>query len=243
MNRKNFSRNSILVALFGSTLLGIVISPAMAQDQYHPTIQIAQKNRESNQSNMEQALSSLELANDFLEKATPDKGGHRVQAIALVKQAIAETERGIEFDLTHSGEARRRRNVAGRRIQPVAQNAEYQPNMQRALSSLVNAQKSLERATPDKGGHRTKAIDLVKRAIKETQLGIQYDRTHKNDNQNSVNQSNMRRAISSLQEAQKYLESATRDKGGHRVKALELVQQAIRETQQGIEFDRTHGND
>lgn len=242
MNRKNFSRNSILVALFSSTLLGIVISPAMAQDQFYPTIQIAQKNRESNQPNMEKALSSLESANDSLEKATPDKGGHRVQAIALVKQAIIETERGIEFDLTHSGEARRRRDVAGRRIQSVAQNADYQPNMQRALSSLVNAQKSLERATPDKGGHRTKAIDLVKRAIKETQLGIQYDRTHKNDNQN-VNQSNMRQAISSLQEAQKYLERATRDKGGHRVKALELIQQAIRETQLGIEFDRTHGND
>ncbi len=242
MNRKIFSRNSILVALFSSTLLGIVISPAMAQDQFYPTIQIAQKNRESNQPNMEKALSSLESANDSLEKATPDKGGHRVQAIALVKQAIIETERGIEFDLTHSGEARRRRDVAGRRIQSVAQNADYQPNMQRALSSLVNAQKSLERATPDKGGHRTKAIDLVKRAIKETQLGIQYDRTHKNDNQN-VNQSNMRQAISSLQEAQKYLERATRDKGGHRVKALELIQQAIRETQLGIEFDRTHGND
>lgn len=243
MNRKNFSRNSILVALFGSTLLGnIVISPAMAQDQFYPTIQIAQKNRESNQPNMEKALSSLESANDFLEKATPDKGGHRVRAIALVKQAIAETERGIKFDLTHSGEARRRRDVAGRRIQSVAQNAEYQPNMQRALASLVNAQKSLEIATPDKGGHRTKAIDLVKRAIKETQLGIEYDRTHKNDNQN-VNQSNMRQAISSLQEAQKYLERATRDQGGHRVKALELIQQAIRETQLGIEFDRTHGND
>lgn len=243
MNRKNFSRNSILVALFGSTLLGIVISPAMAQDQFYPIIQIAQKNRESNQPKMEKALSSLESANDFLEKATPDKGGHRVKAIALVKQAIAETERGIDFDLTHSGEARRRRDVAGRRTQSVAQNADYQVNMQRALSSLVNAQKSLEIATPDKGGHRTKAIDLVKQAIKETQLGIEYDRTHKNENQNSANQSNMRQAISSLQEAQKYLERATRDKGGHRVKALELIQQAIRETQLGIEFDRTHGND
>jgi hypothetical protein len=52
----------------------------------------------------------------------------------------------------------------------------------------------------------------------------------------------MRRALSSLEEAQKLLQGATTDKGGYRMKALELVQQAIRETQRGIEFDRTNGN-
>jgi len=88
-----------------------------------------------------------------------------------------------------------------------------------------------------------KALELVKQTIKETQQGIEYDRTHKNEDRNSVSQRNMKQALSSLQEAQRFLQRATPDKGGHRMKALELVQQAIRESQRGIDYDRTHGND
>jgi len=36
----------------------------------------------------------------------------------------------------------------------------------------------LDLATPDKGGHRVKAIELVNSAITETQAGIGYDATH-----------------------------------------------------------------
>jgi hypothetical protein len=46
--------------------------------------------------------------------------------------------------------------------------------MQRALDALNNAENQLQIATPDKGGHRENAINLVKQAINETNLGIQF---------------------------------------------------------------------
>jgi len=53
--------------------------------------------------------------------------------------------------------------------------AEPQPAMGAALEALKSALASLERATPDKGGHRAKALGLTKRAIQEVVLGIRYD--------------------------------------------------------------------
>ena len=50
------------------------------------------------QPHMRAALATLRTAKDQLEKATHDKGGHRVRAIGLINQAIAEVERGIAFD-------------------------------------------------------------------------------------------------------------------------------------------------
>lgn len=49
------------------------------------------------QGNMEHAMSSLYQALSSLREATADKGGHRAKAMALVNQAIAETQAGIEF--------------------------------------------------------------------------------------------------------------------------------------------------
>jgi hypothetical protein len=56
----------------------------------------------------------------------------------------------------------------------------------------------------------------------------------------SAPQPMMKKALVSLQTAKKQLESATADKGGHRVKALGLIGQAIDEVEAGIAFDNTH---
>lgn len=53
------------------------------------------------QPHMQAALASLQLAKSQLEKASADKGGHRVKAIALTQDAIEETKKGIEFDNKH----------------------------------------------------------------------------------------------------------------------------------------------
>jgi len=53
-------------------------------------------------------------------------------------------------------------------------------------------------------------------------------------------QPEMAAAMQHLREAQQNLESASRDKGGHRVRALQLVQQAMRETEEGMRYDDTH---
>ena len=53
-----------------------------------------------------------------------------------------------------------------------------QPHMTAALTHLRQARESLERATPNKGGHRERALDLVNRAIHEVEDGIEWDRHH-----------------------------------------------------------------
>src|SRR4051812_47325829 len=53
-------------------------------------------------------------------------------------------------------------------------------------------------------------------------------------------QPEMAAAIQHLREAQQNLEAASRDKGGHRARAVQFVQQAIRETQEGVRYDNTH---
>lgn len=47
-----------------------------------------------------------------------------------------------------------------------------QPHMNAALEHLRVARHELDIATPDKGGHREKAIKLVNEAIVETEAGI-----------------------------------------------------------------------
>jgi hypothetical protein len=61
----------------------------------------------------------------------------------------------------------------------VAQAApEAQPEMRAAMEHLREAQKNLEMASHDKGGHRVKALEHVRQAIHEVEIGIEYDNTH-----------------------------------------------------------------
>ena len=53
-----------------------------------------------------------------------------------------------------------------------------QPEMHAALQSLRDAENSLQRASRDKGGHRGRAIDLIRQAEREVQAGIDYDNRH-----------------------------------------------------------------
>ena len=53
---------------------------------------------EDKQPHMRGALNHLNQALDQLQKATTDKGGHRVKAIELTKSAISEVNEGIAFD-------------------------------------------------------------------------------------------------------------------------------------------------
>jgi hypothetical protein len=56
--------------------------------------------------------------------------------------------------------------------------AENQPHMHSALGHLRAARKSLEEADTDKGGHRTKAIQLVDQAIRQVEEGIEFANRH-----------------------------------------------------------------
>lgn len=71
-------------------LLGIVLSAAS-----YAAVRPAHADE---QPRMKSALDALEVAKWHLENATTDKGGHRLKAKQLTKEAIDETKKGIEFD-------------------------------------------------------------------------------------------------------------------------------------------------
>jgi hypothetical protein len=55
-------------------------------------------------------------------------------------------------------------------------------------------------------------------------------------------QGDMERTLSALSLALSSLSESSADAGGHRAKAMDLVQQAINETQAGINFADQHGD-
>lgn len=55
-------------------------------------------------------------------------------------------------------------------------------------------------------------------------------------------QPQMERARQNLLQARNNLQHASRDKGGHRARALRLINQALREVQRGMRFDSRRFN-
>jgi hypothetical protein len=56
----------------------------------------------------------------------------------------------------------------------------------------------------------------------------------------AADQPRMQAALDALRTANRELTAATDDKGGHRKRAMRLVNQAIAEVERGIKFDRRH---
>jgi len=81
------SRRTVVGTLFSGALLGLVL-PSRARAA-------------SDQPHMQAALDALRTAERELHEAEADKGGHRVRAERLVHDAIAEVEKGINFDRRH----------------------------------------------------------------------------------------------------------------------------------------------
>lgn len=112
----------------------------------------------TDQPKMEAAKADLLAARAELMQAEHNKGGHRTNAIAFINQALTNVNRGISFAQRH--------NHASTTI------SVDQPHMERALDRLKDARNNLDQATPDKGGFRAKAIELVNKAIDQVKLGI-----------------------------------------------------------------------
>jgi len=53
-----------------------------------------------------------------------------------------------------------------------------QPHMEASIGLLQTARAELARATPNKGGHREKALGLIDQAIAEVRAGIAFAATH-----------------------------------------------------------------
>jgi hypothetical protein len=80
--QKHISRRSVLHTILPAALVGVALPLRASADQPH----------------MQAALDALRLARRELDQASEDKGGHRAKAIGLVNQAIAEVEKGVQFD-------------------------------------------------------------------------------------------------------------------------------------------------
>ena len=115
---------------------------------------------------MQSARADLQTAKRELQAALPDKGGHRAKAIELVNSAIAEVNAGIAYDRRHN-------HASPLTLEKLFGGMPDQPHMERAKLALESAKNNLDKASPDKGGHRAKAIDLVKDAIDQVNKGIE----------------------------------------------------------------------
>ncbi len=80
-----------------------------------------------------------------------------------------------------------------------------------------------------KGFSRRSLFGLLPAAF----LGALFPRRAK-----AADQPRMQAALDALKTARRELEAATEDKGGHRKRAINLVNQAINQVERGIQFDR-----
>jgi len=53
-----------------------------------------------------------------------------------------------------------------------------QPKMHAALKALNTAEQKLLKGSNDKGGHRVKALELVRKAKKQVKLAMKFERKH-----------------------------------------------------------------
>jgi hypothetical protein len=132
----------------------------------------------ADQPQMQAAKVNLEKAQNALNNASADKGGHRARAMELVGQAINAVNNGIEYDRTHFTPRRRHDSTFDEEGLLPAATPVDQPHMMNARGFLQNALGNLNRASADKGGYREQAISLTRQAIDEVNAGIAYDRRH-----------------------------------------------------------------
>ena len=89
MQRKFTVACSTLVVLAGLSLYSVVHAQNAGMARHEP--------------HMSAALGHLEQAKAELEKATPNKGGHRERALQLVDQAMQQVKDGEAYYEQHGG--------------------------------------------------------------------------------------------------------------------------------------------
>lgn len=109
-----------------------------------------------------------------------------------------------------------------------------QPHMEAALSDLNKAKVELAAAMKNKGGHRATAASLVEQAISQVKAGIAFAKSHNHTTVAPFDQPHMEAALDALKSARRNLDKANADKGGHRAKAIGLVDRAMSEVSAGI---------
>ncbi|HLQ50848.1 MAG TPA: hypothetical protein VK129_05075 [Terriglobales bacterium] len=63
--------------------------------------------RAEDQPHMQAALDAMKQAQEHLQQAEHDKGGHREKALMHLKAAIAQVEAGMKHDTKHEGKGKK----------------------------------------------------------------------------------------------------------------------------------------
>ncbi|MGB8698950.1 MAG: hypothetical protein WCD18_06000, partial [Thermosynechococcaceae cyanobacterium] len=184
---------------------------------------------------MARGLYALLEAQAWLKSVSYTGGGLRDAALSYTDQAIQSTQKAIQYSYTGKdpvawGTSFLYSQRAKLTSVPLSSD---QIKLQRAASALASAKTALRSAKPEYNGYRAKAIDLSEQASSRVQQAIAYAGNPDKDPY-------MVKVLNNLQATEQLLQQATKDKGGHRFKALSLVQQAIQETKAGLAYDRSN---
>ncbi len=155
-----------LLAVLCSAAAGCASSPQSAGPQPMAA--------DKGQPRMQAALQALAHAKEAAEAATPNKGGHREQAIQLIQQAFDAVNNGIQYATANATELTEAEGPAP--PEPVNEEvpgADRQPNMGQAIVALREARRQLKAGQHDKGGYRQQAIGYIQLAIEQLREGIQ----------------------------------------------------------------------
>jgi hypothetical protein len=180
--QKGMTRTGLLAVLCVA-IAGCASAPAPVAQQPVAQQPVAQQPApaaaDNGQPKMQAALQALQQAKGETEAASPNKGGHREQAIGIIQQAIDAVNAGIQYAAEHPTEVGAPEGPAA--MEPVNENvpgAERQPHMAQAIVALREARRQLHEAKHDKGGHRVQAIQLIQQALLQLREGIQFANTH-----------------------------------------------------------------
>jgi hypothetical protein len=115
---------------------------------------------------MKAALADLNKAQAFLKRSANDKAGHQKKALNLVSKAIFAVNDGIASDNKNPNERSRPNSEFDKNIlvRPTSAPSD-RSDLVAAKEELQNALNNLEKAAPDKGGFRLKAMNFVREAL------------------------------------------------------------------------------
>jgi hypothetical protein len=162
------------VVIVGAAILSIALADACAVAPPPPAV-AAPVAADNGQPRMQAAFAALQQADVSLQRASPNKGGHRERAIGLVRQAMGAIDAGMRYAAAHPTGIGLAEGPAG--PEPIDENmpgAERQPNMAQAIAALREARRQLREAKHDKGGYRVQALNLTQQALAEVWQGIRF---------------------------------------------------------------------
>jgi hypothetical protein len=243
----------ILTAAAGLAAVLVSTGAAMAvpAQGLHSAVAVAPVspiNQPNSNRNLSIARVRIERSIDRLSHDVEDYGGHRVKAIADLKQASASLAQALEYWRNHHP-----RNVLpGSPL--AAGSTEMSNNFEHGQAGsnadivsvraiVANVIVSLKSDASNYGGYKDKAIDSLHAAHNELDAAIDFatNKGVQNGGHNpTISDANLRYVREHVEATISRLQGDLHDYGGHRVAAITDLQQADTFINQALVYDRSH---